>query len=202
MKRGKTNKSQFRRSVERSAIKKSSKTIRAIEKPIIQLTVNGQRCDLEVGNRPGEIDPSHTLAYTLRETLGFTGTKVGCDHGACGSCTILMDGKAVLSCMILTIEANGKSITTIEGLRDPNTGNLDPLQQAFIDHTAFQCGFCTPGILMSAKALLNENASPKEQDVKEALSGNYCRCISHYHVLDAVMAVAQKRALKNYNTLS
>jgi carbon-monoxide dehydrogenase small subunit len=102
-----------------------------------------------------------------------------------------MDGKAILSCMVLTIEMHGRKITTIEGLRDPETGRLDPLQQAFIDHTAFQCGFCTPGILMSAKALLNENPSPTEQEVKEALSGNYCRCISHYHVLDAVDAVVR-----------
>jgi aerobic-type carbon monoxide dehydrogenase small subunit (CoxS/CutS family) len=108
-----------------------------------------------------------------------------------------MDGKAVLSCTILTIEADGKSVTTIEGLRDPNTGDLDPLQQAFVDHTAFQCGFCTPGIIMSAKALLNENPSPTEQEVKEALGGNFCRCISHYHVLDAVMAVAQKGGNRN-----
>ena len=163
----------------------------------IRLTVNGQPYELEIGDRANAIDPSHTLAYTLRETLGLTGTKIGCDHGACGSCTVLMDGKAVLSCMILTVETDGKNITTVEGLGDPNTGRLDFLQQAFIDHTAFQCGFCTPGILMSAKALLNENPSPTEQEVKEALSGNYCRCISHYHVLDAVMAVTQKGGNQN-----
>jgi len=95
--------------------------------------------------------------------------------------------------MVLTVEANGRNIMTVEGLRDSNTGKLDPLQQAFVDHTAFQCGFCTPGILMSAKALLTESSSPTEQEVKEALSGNYCRCISHYHVLDAVMAVTRQR---------
>jgi aerobic-type carbon monoxide dehydrogenase small subunit (CoxS/CutS family) len=163
----------------------------------VRLTVNGQSYELEIGDRPNAIDPSHTLAYTLRETLGLTGTKIGCDHGACGSCTVLMDGKPVLSCMILTVETDGKSITTIEGLGDQITGTLDPLQQAFIDHTAFQCGFCTPGILMSAKALLNDNPSPTKQEVKEALSGNYCRCISHYHVLDAVMAVVQKGGNQN-----
>jgi carbon-monoxide dehydrogenase small subunit len=101
-----------------------------------------------------------------------------------------MDNKAVLSCMTLTVECDGKKITTIEGLKDPKTEGLDPLQQAFIDHTAFQCGFCTPGIIMSAKALLNENPSPTEEDVKEALSGNFCRCISHYHVVKAVMAAS------------
>lgn len=158
----------------------------------IRLVVNGQPYELWVGDRPQEVNPSHTLAHTLRETLGLTGTKIGCDHGACGACTVLMDGKPVLSCIMLTVEADGKNITTIEGLGDPSTMKLDPLQQAFIDHTAFQCGFCTPGIIMSAKGLLNENPSPTEQEVKEGLSGNYCRCISHYHVLEAVMAAARK----------
>jgi carbon-monoxide dehydrogenase small subunit len=176
---------------------KSPKLNRKTKEGRIRLTVNGQSYELEIGDRPNAVDPSHTLAYTLRETLGLTGTKIGCDRGACGSCTVLMDGKPALSCMILTVETNGKCITTIEGLGDQSTGTLDPLQQAFIDHTAFQCGFCTPGILMSAKALLNDNPSPTEQEVKEALSGNYCRCISHYHVLDAVMAVVQKGGNQN-----
>jgi len=158
----------------------------------IRLVVNGQPYELWVGDRPQEVNPSHTLAHTLRETLGLTGTEIGCDHGACGACTVLMDGKPVLSCIMLTVEADGKNITTIEGLGDPSTMKLDPLQQAFIDHTAFQCGFCTPGIIMSAKGLFNENPSPTEQEVKEGLSGNYCRCISHYHVLEAVMAAARK----------
>ena len=158
----------------------------------IRLVVNGQPYELWVGDRPQEVNPSHTLAHTLRETLGLTGTKIGCDHGACGACTVLMDGKPVLSCIMLTVEADGKNITTIEGLGDPSTMKLDPLQQAFIDHTAFQCGFCTPGIIMSAKGLFNENPSPTEQEVKEGLSGNYCRCISHYHVVEAVMAAARK----------
>jgi aerobic-type carbon monoxide dehydrogenase small subunit (CoxS/CutS family) len=158
----------------------------------IRLVVNGQPYELWVGDRPQEVNPSHTLAHTLRETLGLTGTKIGCDHGACGACTVLMDGKPVLSCIMLTVEADGKNITTIEGLGDPGTMKLDPLQQAFIDHTAFQCGFCTPGIIMSAKGLFNENPSPTEQEVKEGLSGNYCRCISHYNVLEAVMAAAGK----------
>jgi len=159
---------------------------------IIHLTVNGQPCDLEVGAGREQVDPAHTLSYTLRETLGLTGTKVSCDGGACGACTVIMDGKAVLSCVLLTIECADKTITTIEGLRDPKTGALDALQQSFIDHTAFQCGFCTPGMIMSAKALLNDKSSPTEDEVKEALSGNFCRCISHYQVIDAVLAVSQK----------
>lgn len=163
----------------------------------IHLVVNGREYELRVGNGIGEIDPAHTLAHTLRKTLGLTGTKVGCNHGACGACTVLMQGRPVLSCMTLTVETDGKNIVTIEGLQDPETGKLNPLQQAFIDTTAFQCGFCTPGIIMSAKALLDENPSPKEEEIKEALAGNYCRCISHYHVLTAVKVAAQEREKKN-----
>jgi xanthine dehydrogenase molybdenum-binding subunit len=162
------------------------------DKRSISLMVNGKPYKLDLGNQPDEVEPSHTLAHTLRETLGLTGTKVGCDHGACGACTVLMNGKPIQSCMILTVEADGENITTIEGLRDLETGKLDPLQQAFIDHTAFQCGFCTPGIIMSAKALLNENPFPTEEEVKEGLSGNFCRCISHYQVIKAVMAASKK----------
>ena len=156
------------------------------EQYIIRLIVNGEPYELAVGNRTGEVATSHTLAHTLRETLGLTGTKVGCDRGGCGACTVLIDGKAVLSCMILAVECDNKSITTIEGLEDLKTGTLHPLQQAFIDNTAFQCGFCTPGIIMSAKALLDENPSPTEQAIKQALAGHYCRCISHYLVIKAV----------------
>jgi carbon-monoxide dehydrogenase small subunit len=158
----------------------------------ITLVVNGQVLELNVGGRSGEVEAFHTLSQTLRDTLGMTGTKLSCDNGACGCCTVIMEGKAVLSCKLLTVECDGKRITTIEGLRDQKTGELDPLQQAFIDHTAFQCGFCTPGMIMTAKALLNENPSPTEDEVKEALSGNFCRCISHYQVVRAVMTVADK----------
>jgi len=156
----------------------------------ITILVNDTPVELEIGSLSHQVQTSHTLAHTLRETLGLTGTKLTCDNGACGSCTILLDGMAILSCMTLTVECHGKSITTIEGLQDPVTGRLDPLQQSFIDHTAFQCGFCTPGMILTAKALLNENPSPREEEVKDALSGNFCRCISHYQVLRAVMAVA------------
>lgn len=163
-----------------------------ISHPTITLTVNGETHSFIMGEGSHEVSPSHTLAHTLRDRLGLTGTKISCDHGACGCCTVLMDGKAVLSCMLLTVECEGKAITTIEGLGDPVNGTIDALQQSFIDHTAFQCGFCTPGIIMSAKALLTKNPSPKRDEVQEALSGNFCRCNSHYHVLDAVMAVARK----------
>jgi carbon-monoxide dehydrogenase small subunit len=162
------------------------------EKETISLTVNGETHDLEVGPRPSQVAPWHTLARTLRETLGLTGTKVGCDHGSCGACTVLMDGKAILSCMTLTVECDGKSVMTIEGLGDRSQGTLDPLQQAFIDHTAFQCGFCTPGMIMAARALLDRNPSAEESETKDALSGHFCRCISHYHVLRAVTEAAKK----------
>jgi carbon-monoxide dehydrogenase small subunit len=158
----------------------------------IRLTVNGQIHELDVGNRQGQVDPSHTLVYTLRETLGLTGTKISCGAGACGVCTVIMDSKAVPSCRILTIECDGKNITTIEGLRDSKTGALDPVQQAFIDHTAFQCGFCTPGMIMTSKALLSENPHPTEEEIKEALAGNFCRCVSHYQILKAVKSLAER----------
>jgi len=153
----------------------------------ISLTVNGKLHELMVGK---DVNPDHTLAYTLRETLGYTGTKIACDHGSCGACTVIMDGEAVLSCMTLTVECDGKNITTIEGLEDVATGKLHPLQQAFIDYTAFQCGFCTPGIILSAKALLDKNPSPTEEEIKQELAGHYCRCGSHYLVIKAIQAAA------------
>ena len=154
----------------------------------IRLKVNGKKHRLEIGNNPGQIEPSHTLASVLREQLGYKGVKVSCDNGACGCCTVLLDGKAALSCMTLAVECDDKEIITIEGLRDEKTGALDPIQQSFIDHTAFQCGFCTSGMIMSSKALLNENPSPTEDEIKEALSGVFCRCISHYQAIEAVKA--------------
>jgi aerobic-type carbon monoxide dehydrogenase small subunit (CoxS/CutS family) len=162
------------------------------ERDTIRLTINNGVQEFEIGDHAYQVTPYETLAQTLRETLGLMGTKTGCNQGACGSCTVLMDGIPVLSCMLLTIECDGKQITTIEGLQDPETGQLDEIQQAFIDHTAFQCGFCTPGIIMAARALLNRNPSASEAEIKEALSGHYCRCISHYHVVEALQSVAGK----------
>ncbi|MFC1930528.1 molybdopterin-dependent oxidoreductase, partial [Chloroflexota bacterium] len=151
-----------------------------------------------MGKRSDEIEPSHTLAYVLRELLGLTGTKIGCDHGGCGACTVIMDGKPVLSCIILAVECDGKDVVTIEGLEDAKTGELDPIQKAFINYSAFQCGFCTPGTIMTTRALLDHNPSPSEEVVKKALSGHYCRCISHYQVLDAVMeATGKRKEVKN-----
>lgn len=158
----------------------------------VTLHVNGRDYTLSVGTEFGQIQPNETLLWTLRERLGFCGVKRACDEGACGCCTVIIDGRAVTSCMLLTVECGGKDILTIEGLADPVTGELDPLQQAFIDYYAFQCGYCTPGIIMSAKALLMKNPNPTRKEVGEALSGNHCRCISQYHVLDAVMACIEE----------
>ncbi len=158
------------------------------DKTKISLEVNGKSYELMIGK---DITSSDTLAETLRNKLGLLGTKISCDRGACGACTVIMGGKAVLSCTMLTVECDGGKITTIEGLENPKTGELDPLQQSFIDHTAFQCGFCTPGIIMTVKGLLNENPKPRQDEIKQALSGNFCRCISHYEVLEAVKDVIE-----------
>ena len=164
----------------------------AHESETIRLTINNVVQEFEIGDHAYQVTPYETLAQTLRETLGLKGTKTGCNQGACGSCTVLMDGIPVLSCMLLTIECDGKQITTIEGLQNQETGQLDEIQQAFIDHSAFQCGFCTPGLIMASKALMDKNSSPAEAEIKQALSGHYCRCISHYHVVDALIALAGK----------
>lgn len=161
----------------------------------VRLTVNGNEHEFLIGK---DVMPWHTLAETLREKLNLTGTKIGCDEGACGACTVLVDGKPMLSCLMLTVECDGREITTVEGLGRPLEGKLDPVQQAFVENTAFQCGFCTPGIIMSVKALLEKYPTPDESQIEEALGGHYCRCISHYHVIEAVKSViASKKASEN-----
>ena len=162
------------------------------DQDIIRLKVNGRHFELKIGNGTGEVQPCHTLSMTLRDTLGLTGTKIGCDHGACGACTVIMDGKSVLSCMTLTVECHGKSVTTIEGISPAGTGRLDPIQKSFVEKTAFQCGFCTPGMIMTARAFLDNNQSPTDEEIKNALSGNHCRCISYYHIVDAVIMAVDK----------
>ena len=149
-------------------------------KQLIKLKVNG--VDEEV-----MIEPWWSLARVLRDELNLTGTKIGCETGDCGSCTVLVDGKAVKSCLYLAMKARGKDILTIEGLRDEN-GELHPLQKAFIEHFAVQCGYCTPGMIMAAKALLDENPNPTEEEVKEGLDGNLCRCTGYVKIIEAVLA--------------
>ena len=135
-----------------------------------------------------EIEPGRLLADVIREDIGLTGTKKGCEIGVCGACTVLLDGKAVSSCLMLAVHAVGKKITTIEGLM--KNGELDPLQKAFVDYGAFQCGFCTPGVLMASKAMLDENPHATEHEIREGLNGNLCRCTGYAKMIDAIKSVA------------
>jgi carbon-monoxide dehydrogenase small subunit len=154
-------------------------------KKLIDLKINGEIYEVAV-------DTHRTLLEVLRENLELTGTKEACDLGECGSCTVLIDGKPVLSCLTLAIEAQGKDILTIEGLAQE--GKLSPLQHSFVDHGAIQCGFCSPGMIMSAKALLDRNPSPTEDEIKDAISGNLCRCTGYVKIIEAVKAAAEKEA--------
>lgn len=151
-------------------------------KQLIELKVNGECYETAV-------EPRRTLLEVLRDNLGLTGAKEGCDLGACGACTVLIDGKATLSCLTLAIDAQGKEISTVEGLA--KEGKLHPLQQNFVDHGAIQCGFCTPGMVLSAKALLDENPHPTEEEVKKGISGNLCRCTGYTKIVEAVLATAK-----------
>jgi aerobic-type carbon monoxide dehydrogenase small subunit (CoxS/CutS family) len=139
-----------------------------------------------------EVDPRWTLLYTLRETLEMIGTKEGCGYGECGACTVIVDGEAVNSCLYPIMEIEGRSVLTIEGvaLKD---GGLDPIQQAFVDEGAVQCGFCTPGMIMSSKALLDKKEKPTEDEVKECIEGNLCRCTGYVKIVDAIKTVAGGR---------
>ena len=151
---------------------------------LITLTVNGEEHEVKAW-------PTVTLADVLREKLGLTGTKIMCNQGECGSCTVLIDRKAMLSCLMLAIECEGKDILTIEGLADPETGELHPIQKAFVEHSGMQCGICTPGMIITAKALLDENPSPTEDEVREALAGNLCRCGNYKRITECVLAAAE-----------
>lgn len=147
----------------------------------ITLIVNGEKCRVDVG-------ANKTLAEVLRERLGLTGVKIGCNRGECGACTVLIDGESVLSCLTLAIECEGKSILTIEGLEDPDTGELDPIQEAFVENFGIQCGFCTPGMVLSAKALLDKNSNPSEQEIREGIQGNLCRCTGYQQIVESIQA--------------
>jgi aerobic carbon-monoxide dehydrogenase small subunit len=151
-------------------------TVRAIE-----LVVNGRR-------RHVAVEPRRTLADCLRDDVGLTGTNLGCEHGECGACTVLVDGQTVRSCLMFAVQADGAAVQTVEGLADGD--ELTPLQQAFWEHQGLQCGFCTPGMLMTAQELLDRNPSPDEEEIRDALSGNLCRCTGYQHIVDAVQAAA------------
>jgi len=147
----------------------------------IKLKVNGVECEMW-------IKPHWTLLDVLREEIGLVGTKKGCDKGECGACTVIMDGEAILSCLVLAIQCQGKEISTIEGLAQD--GNLDPLQEAFVRQGAIQCGFCTPGMIMASRALLNKNPHPSQEEIKRGLSGNLCRCTGYTKIIAAVQKVS------------
>ncbi len=148
-------------------------------------TLNGETVNVEV-------DAQWTLLYLLREVLELTGTKEGCGYGECGACTVIIDGQAVNSCLYPVMEAEGRTITTIEGLASKD-GQLHPLQAAFISEGAVQCGFCTPGMIMSAKALLDSKDKPTEEEIKDAIAGNLCRCTGYVKIIDAIKSVAGGR---------
>lgn len=149
----------------------------------IALTVNGKKVE-------SDIDSRMTLAEFLREELDLTGTKVGCNRGECGSCTVIMDGNPVLSCTVLGVEATGREVLTIEGLAD--VGKLHPIQEAFIEHDALQCGYCSPGMIMSVKALLDRNPNPIEDEIRKAIDGNFCRCGSYPNIIKATIEASKK----------
>jgi len=148
-------------------------------KQVIRLIANGETYEVMV-------KPSETLQDVLRDKLGLTGTKEGCDTGKCGACTVLIDGQAIRSCLTLAVSARDRKITTIEGLAEGD--KLHPLQQAFIEYGAIQCGFCTPGMILTAKAFLDENPTPTEEEVKEAIAGNICRCTGYSSIIEAIQA--------------
>lgn len=160
---------------------------------VLHLTVNGRDYDLTVGTGSHDLPEHELLADTLRDRLGLTGLKIGCGQGACGCCTVILNGKPVTSCMTLTMDCDGGDIVTVEGLADAATGELSGLQQSFVDNCGYQCGFCIPGIIVTAQALLNENPTPTEEEVREALAGNYCRCGTHYTAVESIMAYVEKR---------
>lgn len=139
-----------------------------------------------------EVDTKWTLLYLLREVLEMTGTKEGCGYGECGACTVIIDGEAINSCLYPVMEAEGRKIVTIEGLMSKD-GTLDPLQKAFIDEGAVQCGFCIPGMIMSSRALLDEKSKPTEDEIKESIEGNICRCTGYVKIVDAIKSVAGGR---------
>lgn len=148
----------------------------------IQLTVNGEVYEVAVEAR-------RTLLQVIRDDIGLTGAKRGCDLGECGACTVLLDGEPVPACLVLAVDAKGKEILTIEGLGEGT--RLHPLQEAFVQHGAVQCGFCTPGVIMSAKALLEDNPSPTEEEVRTAIAGNLCRCTGYVKIVEAILSAAE-----------
>jgi carbon-monoxide dehydrogenase small subunit len=160
--------------------------------PEIVLNINGVMVEVKASI-------TATLADVLREELGLTGTKMMCNEGECGACTVLINGKPMLSCMMLAMDAQKKDILTIEGLADPVTGVLHPIQKAFVEYSGMQCGVCTPGMILTAKALIDKNPDPSEDDVRSALSGNLCRCGNYRRITECVQDAAKKMLLGEKN---
>src|SRR5512139_216679 len=156
---------------------------------LVEIVLNVNKINYKVA-----VEPQRTLVEVLRDTLGLTGTKKSCNEGECGACTLLIDGKPAASCLVLALDAQGKEITTIEGLAEGE--KLHPIQEAFVKYAAIQCGFCTPGMVMSAKALLDENPKPTATEVRKAVSGNLCRCTGYQQIVDAILAASQTMAKK------
>jgi len=156
---------------------------------LVEIILNVNKINYKVA-----VEPQRTLVEVLRDTLGLTGTKKSCSEGECGACTVLMDGRPAASCLVLALDAQGKEITTIEGLSEGE--RLHPIQEAFVKHAAIQCGFCTPGMVMSAKALLDENPKPTATEVRKGISGNLCRCTGYQQIVDAILAASQAMAKK------
>ena len=154
-------------------------------KRVIRFTLNGDPVEVE-------IEPYLTLLQLLREKLELIGTKEGCGMGECGACTVLLDGKTINACIFPAMEVEGKSVTTIEGLIDAQ-GNLHPIQKAFIEYGAIQCGFCTPGMVLSAKALLDENPKPTEEEIRNGIAGNLCRCTGYLQIVQAIKAASEQK---------
>jgi carbon-monoxide dehydrogenase small subunit len=152
-------------------------------KKLLKLKVNGEEHQVA-------IDPHRTLVQVLREDIGLTGTKIGCGEGDCGACTVLLDGRAVNSCLLLAVQAEGHEITTIEGLAEGN--RLHPIQQAFVEHGAIQCGFCSPGMILTAKQLLDRNPAPSETEVRAGIVGNLCRCTGYQKIVEATLDAADR----------
>ena len=162
----------------------STGTAALVRSATISVEVNGAQYEREV-------DVRRLLIHFLRDDLGLTGSHIGCDTGNCGACSVIVDGVLVKSCMMLAVQADGASIRTVEGLAEED--KLTPLQQAFSEHHALQCGYCTPGMLMSATALLEKNSKPSEDEIRKALQGNLCRCTGYWNIFEAVKAVAEAR---------
>ena len=173
----------------------STTTQTVIQAPTpLTFSVNGVSYSFNIGSGNSDVREYETLADTLRETLGLIGTKQACKEGDCGACTVIADGNPILSCLTLTAECGGRNITTIEGLPNAETGALHPIQQAFINNFGFQCGYCTPGMIMSAKALLDKNPTANEAQIRTAISGNMCRCTGYVGVVNSILAAEQALA--------